>query len=331
MNKRSNRAPVRRAVAIGGGALALTALMGTSAMADGVPQHRDPGNKVGNHVPATKLAEPACGVPSEADDDVLVAMKQVADEYDVSARVRLAMHETAWVESHANNLDCGDRDSLGVFQQRPSAGWGTEEQIMDVGYATTAFLERAIPMAAAHPEYSAGEISQAVQVSAFPDRYDESEGTATDLMAEADALTGDTTENQYGWRQVSEGEADTTRVRVIQRLLRANGHDLEVDASFGPATSDAVAAFQSAEGLEADGVVGIDTWSALAPTLESGSTGEAVYAVQEELNAHGYEVEVTGTYDDATASAVESFREAHSMPAGSTVDRDMWQALTFLH
>lgn len=44
---------------------------------------------------------------------------------------------TARQESGLRNLDYGDRDSLGVFQQRPSQGWGTAEQIMDVAHATT--------------------------------------------------------------------------------------------------------------------------------------------------------------------------------------------------
>nr|WP_237728262.1 M15 family metallopeptidase [Cellulomonas sp. APG4] len=47
---------------------------------------------------------------------------------------------TAMQESSLRNLDGGDRDSLGLFQQRPSMGWGTTEQITDPVYATTAFL-----------------------------------------------------------------------------------------------------------------------------------------------------------------------------------------------
>ncbi len=43
---------------------------------------------------------------------------------------------TAIQESSLRNLDYGDRDSLGLFQQRPSQGWGTVEQIADPYYAT---------------------------------------------------------------------------------------------------------------------------------------------------------------------------------------------------
>ena len=49
---------------------------------------------------------------------------------------------TARQESGIRNLDYGDRDSLGAFQQRPSQGWGTPEQVMNVPHATTSFLQR---------------------------------------------------------------------------------------------------------------------------------------------------------------------------------------------
>src|SRR5690349_9898321 len=46
---------------------------------------------------------------------------------------------TAWQESKLENLDGGDRDSIGLFQQRPRQGWGTPEQIADPRYAANAF------------------------------------------------------------------------------------------------------------------------------------------------------------------------------------------------
>jgi hypothetical protein len=52
----------------------------------------------------------------------------------------LATFGTAYVESKFNNLDCGDQDSVGVFQQRPSQNWGTVTQLEDVNYATNKFL-----------------------------------------------------------------------------------------------------------------------------------------------------------------------------------------------
>lgn len=89
---------------------------------------------------------------------------------------------TAMVESSLRNLDWGDRDSLGLFQQRPSAGWGTEEQILDRGYSTRVFFggagdpngydTRGLLDLPGWESMDFGDAAQAVQISAFPDRYD---------------------------------------------------------------------------------------------------------------------------------------------------------------
>lgn len=77
---------------------------------------------------------------------------------------------TAMQESSLRNLSGGDRDSLGLFQQRPSQGWGTPEQILDPRYATTAFYETLVRV----PGWQGMSVSaaaQAVQVSAFAEAY----------------------------------------------------------------------------------------------------------------------------------------------------------------
>ena len=131
-----------------------------------------------------------CSVPPQADPDVLVIVYRVATGLGVDERVLLAGFEAGWVESRMNNVNCGDRDSLGVFQQRPSQGWGTPEQILDVSFASNSFFTRAINAAAAHPDWSAGRVAQAVQVSAYPDRYDAAQATALALIAQARELAG---------------------------------------------------------------------------------------------------------------------------------------------
>ena len=123
-----------------------------------------------------------CPVPSQPDLEVARIVHRVGTELGVSDRVLLAGFETGLVESNMNNLPCGDRDSLGVFQQRPSQGWGTPVQVVDVAYASNSFFTRAVTVAAAHPDWTAGQVAQAVQVSAFPDRYDAAEGAARDLI-----------------------------------------------------------------------------------------------------------------------------------------------------
>nr|WP_051792619.1 hypothetical protein [Amycolatopsis jejuensis] len=93
---------------------------------------------------------------------------------------------TALQESKLRNLSGGDRDSIGLFQQRPSQGWGTPEQLQDPVYSATEFYKKlakledwqTIPIT---------EAAQAVQRSGAPDAYAQWEPEASALAA---ALTG---------------------------------------------------------------------------------------------------------------------------------------------
>jgi hypothetical protein len=97
---------------------------------------------------------------------------------------------TAQQESGLRNLDYGDRDSLGLFQQRPSQGWGTPEQVQDPLYAAGIFYDRLLTV----PGWETGrltEVAQAVQLSGFPEAYQKHEAMAQELTAAltANALT----------------------------------------------------------------------------------------------------------------------------------------------
>jgi hypothetical protein len=89
---------------------------------------------------------------------------------------------TAQQESRLRNLDYGDRDSLGLFQQRPSAGWGTAAQVQDPVYAANKFYDHLVEI----PGWDTGrltDVSQSVQLSGFPDAYQQWEDMATKLAA----------------------------------------------------------------------------------------------------------------------------------------------------
>jgi hypothetical protein len=103
------------------------------------------------------------------DPAVAAAICTVLERTHADAKVRLSAFEAAIVESGVHDLDYGDRDSLGVYQQRPSQGWGTPAQILDPIYAATQFITRAI---GAEGGQSAGQLAQDVQRSAYPARYD---------------------------------------------------------------------------------------------------------------------------------------------------------------
>ena len=78
---------------------------------------------------------------------------------------------TALQESKLENLAGGDRDSVGLFQQRPSQGWGTPEQIRDPRYAAEPVLHRAAE-GQGWEEMRVTEAAQRVQRSAFPEAYE---------------------------------------------------------------------------------------------------------------------------------------------------------------
>lgn len=91
---------------------------------------------------------------------------------DLPAYAAVVALATALQESMLRNLtEAVDHDSLGAFQQRPSAGWGTPEQLTDLRYATGRFLDALLAHA---PDYQAiplWQAAQAAQRSGFPTAY----------------------------------------------------------------------------------------------------------------------------------------------------------------
>jgi hypothetical protein len=83
-------------------------------------------------------------------------------------------------ESQLQNLDYGDRDSVGVFQQRPSQGWGTTAEIEDPVYATTRFFA-ALVKVPGYTKMPVGQAAQDVQHSADGSAYEQWAGIATQL------------------------------------------------------------------------------------------------------------------------------------------------------
>jgi hypothetical protein len=92
---------------------------------------------------------------------------------------------TAQQESHLRNLHYGDRDSLGLFQQRPSQGWGTPAQILDPTYAAGRFFDHLVQV----PNWQTRPVTEAAQVvqrSAYGGAYAKWQPMATQLAAALD-------------------------------------------------------------------------------------------------------------------------------------------------
>jgi len=120
----------------------------------------------------------------QADNAALITAITVRRE--LPARAATIALATAVQESKLRNIDYGDRDSLGLFQQRPSQGWGTEAEVQDPVYATNAFLDGLVQVPG-YTELPVTEAAQLVQRSAFPDAYADHEPEG---RAFASALTG---------------------------------------------------------------------------------------------------------------------------------------------
>ncbi len=136
---------------------------------------------------------PACTV--RADGEVTLDSAQMANAATITAvGIRRKMPEravvialaTALQESKLENIEHGDRDSLGLFQQRPSQGWGTPEEIRDPRYAAGKFYA-ALKKVKGWKDMRVTDAAQKVQRSAYPNAY---EKWADESAVLAKALTG---------------------------------------------------------------------------------------------------------------------------------------------
>ncbi|HEY0698598.1 MAG TPA: hypothetical protein VGD43_12405 [Micromonospora sp.] len=168
----------------------------------------------------------AQGCTVQADGRVELNASQMANAATIAAvGVRRGMPEravvvalaTAFQESRLENLAGGDRDSIGLFQQRPSQGWGTPEQIRDPRYAATKFYT-ALKKVRGWERMRVTDAAQAVQRSAFPTAYekwaDESEVLTRALLGNASGAVACT----VGRTPVLRGDAATAALRSVLAL-----------------------------------------------------------------------------------------------------------------
>ena len=161
---------------------------------------------------------------------------------------------TAMQESKLRNIGHGDQagpDSRGLFQQRPSQGWGTEEQVMDPYYAVNAFYDALVRI----PGYETMEITDAaqqVQRSAYPTAYAQHEDMGRFF---ASGLSGQAPEAVHCTLRSSESAGDATAVsaeldRAYGLGSTVEGQTVVVEASGSQAWSVAHWAVANAKGLD---------------------------------------------------------------------------------
>lgn len=120
----------------------------------------------------------------QAEQAALISAVSV--QRDLPARAASIALATAYQESKIRNVDYGDRDSLGLFQQRPSQGWGEPEEILDPYYSTNRFYSALVEVDG-YTELPIDVAAQEVQSSADGSAYAQHEANARAL---ASAFTG---------------------------------------------------------------------------------------------------------------------------------------------
>ncbi|MFD0259082.1 C40 family peptidase [Kitasatospora indigofera] len=141
------------------------------------------GGSAGPTVPVEGLDLPSTQIP------MAKAIVTTGIALGVAPRGQVVALATAMQESRLRNLAYGDRDSLGLFQQRPSQGWGTPEQLQDPVYASTAFYRELLKVPG-WQELPVTVAAQKVQKSGFPDAYAQWEPLASALQQALSKVLG---------------------------------------------------------------------------------------------------------------------------------------------
>lgn len=189
--------------------LALVALVGLGAWFGGKSLFQ---NVLGTRCQATAAGNSVDFDPEQMSNAATITA--IALRRGLPARAATIALATAIQESKARNIRYGDRDSVGLFQQRPSQGWGTVEQILDPEYTTNKFYDALVKVKG----WETGTITvvaQKVQRSAYPEAYADHEQEGRIL---ASSLAGHSPRGVGCRLDDPEGEAD---VALIGRLLDA--------------------------------------------------------------------------------------------------------------
>lgn len=171
---------------------------------------------------AATIIETGTSIDGVTQDGLVIALMAALTE----STLRMLSNTSVYPESadYPNDGDGSDHDSLGLFQMRPQSGWGTVAELMDPTYQAQAFFGG--PTGPNHPsprglldipgweQMDKGEAAQAVEVSAYPDRYRNYEPVAETILT---TLTGTTTTASAG---ASTGDATVPAVQTVAESSR---------------------------------------------------------------------------------------------------------------
>ncbi|MDN5685850.1 MAG: C40 family peptidase [Brachybacterium sp.] len=192
-----------------------------------------------------KMPEGVAGTSAEAMKNAAIIMK-VGEQEGIPARGQMVALMVAMQESTLQNLSAGDRDSIGLFQQRPSQGWGTPEQLHDPSYASLAFY-RGIDSAGGGQIPGLMDIdgwesmpltvaAQRVQRSAYPRAYAKHEQPAREIMSALSDVDVTVDENVAGAGLCENGSGAAgieTSGKTQQKVIEAARSTLGAPYVFG--------------------------------------------------------------------------------------------------
>ncbi|MGP4115161.1 C40 family peptidase [Streptomyces sp. 4N509B] len=207
------------AVAAAGSLLLLATGLGAAGLAWGQQPTCDPAAAAADAAMVTAVQEEMPGRDGAAELLLprvqiphAVTIQATGAAMGVPARGQEIALATAMQESGLHNLDHADRDSLGLFQQRPSQGWGSAEQILDPAYAARRFYQALLEVPG-WQELPLTHAVQAVQRSAYPDAYARWEPLAHTLQEAIATVTARRCDNPAeaaggdgtGWGELAAG------------------------------------------------------------------------------------------------------------------------------
>lgn len=175
-------------------AVAILALVGVAAVAVFIPPNRNSQETCDADAGPTSDGDKAEVADLESEQrDIADRIISVGKDQDVPPRGWQVGIQAGMTESGLRNLTHGDRDSLGIFQMRPSMGWGSAKQLHDVDYQIEKFYDT-LDGVDGWQDMPPGKAAQSVERSAFPDRYQEYDDMAAYLVShhdEADSADSD--------------------------------------------------------------------------------------------------------------------------------------------
>jgi peptidoglycan DL-endopeptidase CwlO len=206
---------------ITGGTVALVVLLGLAVVLFGAALTPTPAAAQDQDCQATLGPWPTDGGDGAADAAHLsVESREIVGQIIGIGKGR-GLPPRAWqvaiqagmTESGLRNLPYGDRDSLGIFQMRPSMGWGTPAELQDIPYQINKFYDTLLTVPG-WEELRPGDAAQRVERSAFPDRYHRWEAMAAHLVATLGEVTDPT-----GCGTGASGEAAARAIEAAKRWL----------------------------------------------------------------------------------------------------------------